>query len=646
MSTKLRGKVRRFEMDDSRLYNKSIREAYENMVKGTTNRGKSGTWASSSSLKADGLVDLNEENNSEFSDRENEIQDVDLNSGDKNDNNDYEQFKKSLIQDDEWLHDWEDDDDTEYTEEADQSFLVEDDDSDFDEDEYSYRKLRRSRDNSGDLGDDGSSWLTSRTIWAISLVIIAVWLTGSFLTVHGSSPLTPDLNRRINSLQNQLNQLTHERETQKKKYEYDIDQNIKVIIQQFERNVKKLLPKNIKDLSGIDTSVKKLEMKVNTLTEKVAWKNINDTLSRLNEVLPSEIPVIISSDPSAGTNGTNKSMLLIPELHQYLAELIPSLLNDSKVIESLVSKSNFKYDLNHYVKEILNNEFQFIEKSQFIQELHSHMQEIKDEFNKEIELRTNQVQTPQQISKIVLKRMIHNIYNTNQHQWENNLNKATFAQGAKLLNHLCSKTVKGSTGPVDLLQDCSLGCSTSTYWQCERKECKWAIRFDEPFFLSKISYLHGRFAYNLDIMSAAPKIISIYVKPINSLSKLSQITHWSEDYSYIKLGQLHYDIFSKPIKQDFQLPDWFIQSKSMVRSIVFVIEENHGNPNFTALRKFVVNGVSPADLQLMNSFPSDWNRFVPEYSISVEEQERSRLSKMAQWQDQKVPSFGEDEPVN
>ena len=216
-----------------------------------------------------------------------------------------------MIQDDEWLHDWEDDDDTEYTEEADQSFLVEDDDSDFDEDEYSYRKLRRSRDNSGDLGDDGSSWLTSRTIWAISLVIIAVWLTGSFLTVHGSSPLTPDLNRRINSLQNQLNQLTHERETQKKKYEYDIDQNIKVIIQQFERNVKKLLPKNIKDLSGIDTSVKKLEMKVNTLTEKVAWKNINDTLSRLNEVLPSEIPVIISSDPSAGTNGTNKSMLCL-----------------------------------------------------------------------------------------------------------------------------------------------------------------------------------------------------------------------------------------------------------------------------------------------------------------------------------------------
>ena len=80
--------------------------------------------------------------------------------------------------------------------------------------------------------------------------------------------------------------------------------------------------------------------------------------------------------------------------------------------------------------------------------------------------------------------------------------------------------------------------------------------------------------------------------------------------------------------------------------MVFVVDENHGNSSYTAMRKFIVNGVTPKDLQLMSSFPSDWAQMTPEYSISLEEQERARLSRVAQWQDQQVPSFGEDELVD
>ena len=641
-------------MDRSRLYNKSIREAYENMVKGAGAPHLSADYDNSKVSRYSASI-IHEDNrregleNSEFSDNEslNEYDD----EGEENDadddgeaENDYTQFKKSLIQDDEWL---DDESDTDYTEEADQSFLLEkDNDNDSDDEsrryvcpgsEFYFEDSKTSK---------SGKWYFHKFWWLI-IGLVCVWFLESYFSVHGSSPLTPDLNKRINLLQNQLNQLNHERDLQKSKYQSDLDQNIKLIIQQFEKNVKRILPKNIKDFSLLHSTIEKLESKVDTLGEKVAWNNVNETLSRLSEILPSEIPVIIESDHSSSeTNSTKQQVLLIPELHRYLVELIPPLINNSFDAQSILKNSDFKYDLNHYVKEILNNEFQYIERSQFIQELQSHIQAIKEDLSREIESKTSQLQTPQQLSTVVLKKMIHRIYNSNQHQLEANLNKATFAQGAKILNHLCLKTVKGTTSPVDLLQDCSFGCSSSTYWLGDSKGCQWAIRFDEPIFLTKISYLHGRFSHNLEVMAGTPKKITIYVKPLVPISKAENIRRWPVDSTYVELGQFHYDLYSNAIKQDFLLPDWFIQSKALIRSMVFVVDENHGNSSYTAMRKFIVNGVTPKDLQLMSSFPSDWAQMTPEYSISLEEQERARLSRVAQWQDQQVPSFGEDELVD
>ncbi|CDO96386.1 unnamed protein product [Kluyveromyces dobzhanskii CBS 2104] len=654
-------------MDRSTLYNKSIREAYENMVMGTAGTRHINPDQAQYKLRASSASILHEnkkQEEPEFSElSDNELidgygDDSEVDVKDKQDagtleaDNDYTQFKKSLIQDDEWL---DDESDTDYTEEADQSFLMENDDDSF---------LCSSSTSNCGFEDDPSSkcpdsefyfedsvrtnngkWYNNKIYLLITGSLI-VWFLASWLFVHGSSPLTPDLNKRINTLQNQLNQLNHERDLQKNKYQSDLDQNIKVIIQQFERNVKKLLPKNVKDFSLVHSSIEKLENRVDTLSEKVAWKNVNETLSRLSKILPSEIPVIINSDHSSEGNVSNRQVLLIPELHQYLIELIPPLINNSLDIQSIFTNADFKYDLNHYVKEILSNELQYIDRSQFIQELHSNIHTMREDLSKEIESKTSQLQTPQQISTVILKKMIHRIYNSNQHQLETNLNKVTFAQGAKILNHLCTKTVKGATNPIDLLEDCSFGCSTSTYWLCQSKGCQWAIRFDEPLFLTKISYLHGRFSHNLEVMAGSPKMIAIYVKPLVPISNADHIKKWTVDSTYIELGRFHYDLFSNAIKQDFLLPDWFIQSKTLVRSMIFVVDENHGNPTYTAMRKFIVNGVTPKDLQLMNSFPSDWSQMAPEYSISVEEQERTRLSKIAKWQDQQVPSFGEDELID
>ena len=121
-------------MDRSRLYNKSIREAYENMVKGAGAPHLSADHDNSKVSRYSASI-IHEDNrregleNSEFSDNEslNEYDD----EGEENDadddgeaENDYTQFKKSLIQDDEWL---DDESDTDYTEEADQSFLLEKD---------------------------------------------------------------------------------------------------------------------------------------------------------------------------------------------------------------------------------------------------------------------------------------------------------------------------------------------------------------------------------------------------------------------------------------------------------------------------------------------------------------------------------------
>lgn len=266
-----------------------------------------------------------------------------------------------------------------------------------------------------------------------------------------------------------------------------------------------------------------------------------------------------------------------------------------------------------------------------------------------------------------MKRLIHQIYNSNQHQWEDDLDFATYVQGTKLLNHLTSPTWKQGNGvqPVELLSDSRQ--SSSTYWQCENEPgCSWAVRFKTPLYLTKMSYLHGRFTNNLHIMNSAPKIISLYVKlsQTNEIKALRLLanqysfgqTH-KRDQNYIKIAKFEYRLTDSRIRQQIPLPPWFIQLKPLVRSVVFQVDENYGNKRFTSLRKFIINGVTPQDLQIIenNEFPVLLGD-VPEYGVSqnINEGKRKALLSTPAFVSppttsakfhpaSNVPSFGQDE---
>lgn len=104
------------------------------------------------------------------------------------------------------------------------------------------------------------------------------------------------------------------------------------------------------------------------------------------------------------------------------------------------------------------------------------------------------------------------------------------------------------------------------------------------------------------------------------------------------------------------LAPWFIQLKPLVRSIVFQVDENYGNKKFISLRKFIINGVTPQDLQIIenNEFPVLLGD-TPEYGVTQNTDEGKRkvlLSKPPYASSStstkfhpasNVPSFGQDE---
>lgn len=599
--------------EDQPIYNQSVREAYATLLKQQHEKD---------SQFNDHLASAVDE--SEFSDHDNAIMKHDEND----DDDDYISFKRSILQNIDHGHDsknlWlddEDDTDYEYNEDADRTFI----DSENECQDYVYDESRK------------MSW--NKYKWMIICILfVTCWYWGFSSPIENKSIFTPDINKRINQLQIQMNQLIHDNEVHKKTYKSEMDSNLKLIIQQFEKNIKNLLPNNIKDLKFFQSKLNKLEVEldnISSIKNFTQWQS--DLIYKLNEILPDKIPMVVKDSRS----NANSSMLMIPELHDYLSLLIPQIIQQT-MNENL---PKFKYDMNDYVREVLSDEFQFIDRDFFLQKLDDNLKSTKEEIYQELEKRlsTGLEKPPslQQFSSVLLKKLVYKIYNSNQHMWESNLNMATFAQGAKILNHLCSKTHHGIIGPADLLQDCLSSCS-STYWYCEEK-CYWTIRLAQPMYLIKLSYLHGKFINNLQIMTAAPKKISIYVKLHSSLSV--SIDKWSKDSSFIYLGTWVYDIFDTKIKKEFQLPTWFIQGKYLVRSIAFQIDENHGNQEITAIRKFIVNAVTPKDLTLMDKFPDDWNSQIPEYSIMIDEQEKLRSQRIAKLNNDahSIKSFGQDE---
>lgn len=523
-----------------------------------------------------------------------------------------------------------------------------------------------------------------------------------------SSPIQPS--GSITNIQKQINHLYNELNIRDKKWNNEFDDKLKIVISQFEKNIRKLLP-NKNFITNFQNEINSINSKINFLQDSFNnsnnknpnFKNLqnftflqNEILNELNHSLPLEIPVMINN---------SSSIMIIPELHTYITRILSNLIQHSN-LTNMPSQNledlKLKYDLNNYIKEILTNEFQYIDKGFLLNELNHNLKinkleilnELKDsikmEWNKYTNNNNNQNRNdfPERYSTVLLKRLINQIYDTNQHQWGNDLDFMTFAQGTRLLKSLTSNNSPAGNGvsSMQLLSDTKLD-STSTYWQSEpdpNGQVTIGIRFKQPIYLTKISYLHGRFTNNLHMMDSAPRKISIYVKLVQNIDtmNLQKIAKqynegdpFTRDKSFIRIQTYEYDIFNKRIRQNFLLPGWFIKFKPLVKSMVFEINSNYGNKEYVSLKKFIINGVTETDLNILKSksFPirnyKDDESSSPEYHfdsnferIQQQQQQQQQLkepkkqreavegnyknrNKQRDTNTKKVLSFGEDELV-
>ncbi|CCF60125.1 hypothetical protein KAFR_0J00570 [Kazachstania africana CBS 2517] len=516
-----------------------------------------------------------------------------------------------------------------YSTEEDDAYYYDDDDEEEEEEEYRQPWFK--------------SWGSWLLIFLFFSLLFKQWgwntETGSLQSV-GS----------MKSIQRQINHLYNELNSRDLKQKNELDNKLKIVISQFEKNIKKLLPSNV---LNYQSEIDKLNKKVNSLSQQeVTLENVTEwqkeLINQLKENLPNEIPVMVNN---------SSSVLVIPELHTYLSEII------SNLVQNNVPPKMLEYDLNNYIREILTNEFQYVEKNYFINELEHKLQRNKLEIWNEIQNNLETWKNDQnsykessspQYSTIFLKRLINEIYNVNQHQWDDDLDFATWSQGTKLIKHLTSPVYsKGNRLPsTELLSD-SKYISSSTYWQCPNDKCSLALRFSKPLHLTKISYLHGRFKNNLHMMSSAPKLISMYIKLANQngSKKLIHIAKkfdmgqvYRKDSTYIRVATYRYNLANDKIKQDFALPKWFIEFKPLIKSVLFQVEENHGNKDYVSLRKFIINGVLEEDLQILRNDQLElrFNRNTPEYSAQSEEDllthQQPKLITNSH-----IPSFGQDE---
>ncbi|KOG98581.1 Mps3p [Saccharomyces eubayanus] len=662
------------------LYNKTVKSAYADVLKDKMNRERTiDLHIGKRSLADGGETDnyLDKEDDSTYEMFKKNL-DVPINcrgNEDGNDDDDDYDDDELYFEDDEEETDGFSDED--YTDEADKSFIEDSESDDYELEGDSEFEGNRE-------GPDATNRLSWGKCIVYGGVLFMIYLFGFFLmtfvknntdSILSGATSTPG--KSFANLQKQINHLYSELSNRDEKQNSELDKTIKVIISQFEKNIKKLLPSNLvsfeNDINSLTEQVQTISTSMSewqrqsqrfTVDNVTQWQD--QLIKQLDTHLPQEIPVVINN---------SSSVLIIPELHNYLTTLLSDVIESPGIATTGDSDKPWEYDLNHYVKEILSNELQYIDKDYFIQEmnrrLQSNKQEIWQEIIHKLESQQQQVQhrsdSPQQYSSILMKRLIHQIYNSNQHQWEDDLDFATYVQGTKLLNHLTSPTWKQGNGvqPVELLSDSKQ--SSSTYWQCESEPgCSWAVRFKTPLYLTKMSYLHGRFTNNLHIMNSAPKIISLYVKlsqtnEIKALRSLASQYSFGQphkrDQNYIKIAQFEYRLTDSRIRQQIPLPPWFIQLKPLVRSVVFQVDENYGNKRFTSLRKFIINGVTPQDLQIIenNEFPVLLGD-VPEYGVAqnINEGKRNALlstpsyvsppSTSAKFHPaSNVPSFGQDE---
>ena len=526
---------------------------------------------------------------------------------------------------------------------------LEDDEGDYDDSDFNDDDVFDNEDY--DFGNEPSrtKFLWSRFLLVITLIVVIflIVLPGSSLSKFKNfSPkvsIFPNSNNGV-SLSNMQKQITHlysELNIRDQKYKSDFDDRLKIIMSQFEKQLKALLPPNImkydKEIKTLQFQLKQLQnlVEARLLKEqqgafKVTIDNVTQwetqLLSTLEEQLPERIPVIIDD---------SQRILIIPELHRYIAELVsqvfqPLVENSANIREPQLPLplplSDPEYDLSKYFKEILNDQFQFVDKQYFITELNSTLEKTKQEIWDELETylrritvrdtynNNNNNDLHEQYSSIVIKKLVDQFYNDNENQWDTDLDFATYTQGTRLVQRLTSQSYQNGNGLSAtqlLLLNSPPSTSSSSYWQCstsETRNCSFTIHFNRPIYLTKLSYLHGRLKNNLHIMNSAPRQIAVYVLLDKSTEKkkfalaaqrhnVGQQYHW--DPEYIKIATYRYQLDSPQLNQVFNLPLWYIKQRPLVRSLMFVVERNYGNRQYVSLRKFIVNGVLEEDLEIM-----------------------------------------------
>ncbi|SCU79229.1 LAFA_0B01640g1_1 [Lachancea sp. 'fantastica'] len=650
------------------LYNASMQDAYNQLLSERNHEDQAVSFKDSEGEGHDGKDfsdDFSDEISEDFS---NDRLDISGRSshGRSELDDDYEQFKTSLMRDDwpEQEEEEDDDDDYEdkdYTEEADRSFIMESDEPDAEP--WNFENRGNSR--AGILPKKGV--FNTAALIVLFLIVTMFWRPWSTshkleTSIFDEQPSATTGNAQIRA---QLNSLYRELQDDRKTAKKELDNAIRLVILQVEKNIKKLLPK---DMASVQSQIERLDSQVQDMSRSVSLNNVTEwqdsLVAELHNLLPEQIPVVL--------NNSTKGLMVVPELHVYLAELIPQIVNRTV---SIASTQPFRYDAGQYVREILRDEYQYVDKSYFLKELDSALNSNKEDILREMESRISILENvPQQYSNVLQRRLIHKIYNANQHQWQDDLDFATAAQGTRLINHLCSKSFQGTQGipsngvsPLDLLMD--FQPAPSTYWLCSNdrgsKECSWAVRFAQPLYLTRISYVHGRFTNNLHLMNAAPSTISVYVKLQSSgndaafrriATENGHGSAWAQDRSFIEIGSWNYDTSDPRIRQNFPLPPWLIQCKPQIRALALIVRSNYGNAHYTALRKFVVNAVTVQDLQLSSSYSQSQHFEIPEYASPMQDSEKLRASQVAAWQlrnnhnpssqggvHEDVPSFGQDE---
>lgn len=669
----------RSKQDDSPFLNKSMKSAYADIL--MEHMSRSPNVSRGSSIKDNAMV-LDDSSQSSYGSEEDEDEE----------DQDYQIFKTSLYKGDtreslSAIPDYYDSqDDSDYTEEADKSFIVQNEESEFDSDYITHSDYNASFED--DTPEDNlwestyrsskvdSTGFLRRLCIASTLLILVAFYIISQLNRNSDTPLTYS---KLNSadisytgLQKQIDHLHRELNLKDRINKDEFEKTVRAVISQFEKNIKEMIPSNIMD---VKLELDSLVQRVNDLsrrpkedtrhTNTISLANISEWQARLKReletTLPAKIPIVVNN---------SSTFMILPEMHKYLYDLIDNMIKHSNTFEIELSSQDWKYDVNNYVKEILIDDLKFVEKSHFINELDRRLRVTKEEIMHEVaskikaldagEFKSSNSQTmpPEQYSSILLKKLVNKIYNANQHQWENDLDFATYVQGTKLIKHLTSATFSKGNGvsPIELLADTKLS-SSSTYWQCKPGNgCTWAIRFIKSIYLTKLSYMHGRLANNLHIMNSAPKLISIFVKlsdldknKENEMVEAIKAHHKEPHYKdgHIKITQFTYQLTDNSIKQVIPLPGWFIHLRVLVKSMIFVIDQNYGNEDYTSLRKFVVNGVTLEDLKIMETNKTPLMLAdVPNYGSNPTDGQRagSLVNKQNDAEDtQDVPPFGQDE---